>query len=237
MPLNNRHILNSFNEALEALRNDVIMMSSLAERNFSQAVKSLLRRDSELAEASIRDDEEVDTLEKKIDSVGVSIILRFTPLASDLRRVIATMKLAGNLERISDESVSIARRAKLLNLRPELAESQLVEGVYQSVLSLYKDSLRAFMAGDLQLAYSIKPRDKQIDAEYKDLVRQLTEKMAEKTAAIPDLFNLTSVLRSLERVGDHATNIAEDAVYAESAEDIRHIGLAAQQAKAGHLSS
>ena len=235
MTLNNRHILNSFNAALEKLRNDVIMMSSQAERNFSQAVKALLRRDSELAEATIRDDEEVDSLEKKIDSVGISIILRFTPMASDLRRVIATMKLAGNLERISDESVSIARRAKMLNLRPELAESQLVEGVYQSVLSLYRDSLRAFMAGDLQLAYTIKPRDKQIDIEYKELVRQLTEKMAEKTEAIPDLFNLTLVLRSLERVGDHATNIAEDAVYAESSEDIRHIGLAAQQAKAGNL--
>lgn len=235
MPLNNRHILNSFNAALEKLRNDVITMSSLAERNFSQAVKALLRRESDLAEATIHDDEEVDTLEKQIDSDGISIILRFTPLASDLRRVIATMKMASNLERISDESVSIARRAKLLNLRPELPESQLVEGVYQSVLALYRDSLRAFMDGDLSLAYSIKPRDKQIDAEYKELVRQLTEKMGERTNAIPDLFNLTLVLRSLERVGDHATNIAEDAVYAESAEDIRHIGLAAQQEKAGHL--
>lgn len=235
MPSSNRHILGNFNSALEKLRNDVIMMSSLAERNFTQAVKSLLRRDSELAETAIQDDEEVDELEKQVDSEGIAIILRFTPMASDLRRVVATMKLAGNLERISDESVSIGRRAKMLNLRPELPESQLIEGVYQSVLSLYRDSLRAFMSGDLQLAYAIKPRDKQIDAEYKELVRQLTDKMAERTSAIPDLFNLTLVLRSLERVGDHATNIAEDAVYAESAEDIRHIGLAAQAEKAENL--
>lgn len=222
--LGNRHILGSFNSALDKLRNDVITMSSLTERNLTQAVRGLLRRETEAANAAIAEDEEVDTLEKQVDGEGVAIILRFQPLAGDLRRVIATMKLAGDLERVSDESVSIARKAKALNLRPELEETQWVEGIFQSVLALYRDSLRAFMGGDMELAYTIKPRDREIDAEYRALITKLTDRMAERTGAIQDLFNLTLVLRSLERVGDHATNIAENAVYAESAEDIRHRG-------------
>ncbi len=223
MPLSpKRHILASFNEALNRLRNDTVKMSSMAERNFTAAVKSLLSRDSHLAERVIVDDEAVDNLEKTIDNSGVEIILRFTPLASDLRQVVATMKISGDLERISDEAVSIARRAAILNQRPEMKETEMVEKIYRDVLDLYRDSVRAFINHNLDLAYAIKPRDKEIDKEYKTVIQILVERMAEFPERTADIFNLTNILRSLERIGDHATNIAEDAVYVEAARDIRH---------------
>ncbi len=217
-----KHILASFNTSLEELRNAAVKMASITERNFTIAVQSLLDRQSDLAVNAIEDDEDVDNLEKQIDNEGVAIILRFTPMASDLRQVISTMKLSGDLERISDEAVSIARRAINLNKSREMEETHLIEKIYNDVLSLYRDAVRCYLNRDLDLAYTIKPRDKQIDKAYKQLTQDLLDRMADKPARINDFFDLTLVLRSLERIGDHATNIAEDAVYVESARDIRH---------------
>ena len=117
-----RHISTSFDTALNSLKNDALMMSSLAERLLENAMQGLLRRDSTLCNLAIADDEEVDVLEKQIDKEGVEIMIRFHPVASDMRHVISTMKLSSNLERIADQSVVIARRAKKLNLRPTVPE-------------------------------------------------------------------------------------------------------------------
>lgn len=222
MPPPSKHILASFNTSLEHLRDLAVKMSSLTERNFTTAVRSLLDRDSEMAVRAIEDDEDVDVLEKRIDDEGVAIILRYSPMAGDLRHVIATMKLSRDLERISDEAVSIARRTVRLNKSRELEETHLMEEMYEDVLSLYRDSIRCYINRNLELAYEIKPRDKEIDQIYRDLNEKVLEHMREKPESIPQLFDLTQVFRSLERIGDHATNIAEDAVYAETARDIRH---------------
>jgi phosphate transport system protein len=107
-----KHISSSFDAALYGLKNDVLMMSSLTDRIFQMAFEALLTRDSELCNHVVAEDEEIDILERQVDQEGVSLLLRFHPVASDMREVVSAMKVGSNLERIADQSVSIARRAK-----------------------------------------------------------------------------------------------------------------------------
>src|SRR6267143_1645992 len=116
----NRHILGTFDESLSALRNNVLMMAGLTERSLERAMKGLLDRDDDLCANAIADDEEIDQLEMQIDKDGVAILLRFQPVASDLRRVVAAMKLSSNLERMADQGTTIARRGRKLNQHPPL---------------------------------------------------------------------------------------------------------------------
>src|SRR5258705_10702820 len=121
-----RHILGTFDEALAALRNNVLMMSSLTERSLERAIKGLFQRDDDLCAHAIADDEEIDQLEMQIDKDGVAILLRFQPVASDLRRVVAAMKLSSNLERLGDQATNIARRVRKLNQNPPLSDVDLI---------------------------------------------------------------------------------------------------------------
>jgi phosphate transport system protein len=113
-----KHILHSFDAALYALKNDVLMMASLTDRMLQSAFESFLSRSSELCDQVLEEDEEIDTLEKQVDEEGVSLLIRFHPVASDLRQVVSAMKVSTNLERVGDLSVTIARKAKRLNSRP-----------------------------------------------------------------------------------------------------------------------
>src|SRR6201988_2518722 len=116
-----KHILGSFDEALASLRNNVLMMAGLAERSLDRAIKGLLKRDDNLCTTAIADDEEIDQLEKQIDKDGVDLLIRFQPVASDLRRVVSAMKLSSNLARMADQGTKIARRARQLNPHPPLS--------------------------------------------------------------------------------------------------------------------
>src|SRR5213083_3181037 len=121
-----KHILGTFDESLAALRNNVLMMAGLTERSLERAMKGLVDRDNNLCANAIADDEEIDQLEKQIDKDGVDILLRFQPVASDLRRVVSAMKLSSNLERIADQATNIARKALKLNKHPALPETLLL---------------------------------------------------------------------------------------------------------------
>jgi phosphate transport system protein len=222
-----KHILGTFDESLAALRNNVLMMAGLTERSLERAMKGLVNRDDNICATAIADDEEIDQLEKQIDKDGVDILLRFQPVASDLRRVVAAMKLSSNLERMADMATTIARRARKLNQHPPLAEVELIRPMYDHAMSMFKDSVDAFAREDVDLARGVVPRDQKLD----DLNRMASHKLVDRMAQDPDqlrgYLNLIFVGRCLERVGDHATNIAEDAVYAAAAEDIRHQTAAA----------
>src|SRR6266550_3704205 len=139
-----KHILGTFDEALATLRNDVLMMAGLAERSLDRAIKGLLQRDDNLCATAIADDEEIDQLEKQIDKDGVDILLRYQPVASDLRRVISAMKLSPNIERVGDQATTIARRARKLNRHPPLPEVELIRPMYDHAMSMFKDSVDAF---------------------------------------------------------------------------------------------
>src|SRR5438552_8474920 len=154
-----KHILRTFDEALHTLRNDVLMMAGLAERSLDRAIKGLLQRDDNLCATAIADDEEIDQLEKQIDKDGVDILLRYQPVASDLRRVVAAMKLSPNIERVGDQATSVARRARKLNRHPALPETELVEPLYALAMSMFKDALDSYVKEDVPLAMAIIPRD------------------------------------------------------------------------------
>ncbi len=217
-----KHILGTFDEALSSLRNNVLMMSSLAERSLDRAVSGLIQRDDDLCANAIADDEEIDQLEKQVDKDGIDLLLRFQPVASDLRRVVSAMKLSSNLERMADQAVNIARKARKLNQHPALPELELIEPMYRHAMAMFKDSVDAYVREDVTLAMALKPRDKALDEMNASASRRLIQKMAEDPNQLRGYLNIMFIARHLERVGDHATNIAEDAVYAAAAEDIRH---------------
>src|ERR1700736_3582836 len=177
MPEHSPHIHSGFELALNALKNEVLMMSSLTERLFENGIQGLLKRDSDLCNLTIADDEEVDLLEKQIDKQGVELMIRFHPVASDMRLVISVMKLSANLERIADQSVVIARRAKKLNLRPTVPEIFLLEPLYREAMGIFRDSLRAFVDGGAKLALELKPRDRYLDTLNSGLNDKLAERM------------------------------------------------------------
>ena len=222
-----KHILGTFDEALSSLRNNVLMMAGLAERTLDRALKGLLQRDDNLCATAIADDEEIDQLEKQIDKDGVDVLLRFQPVASDLRRVVASMKLSTNIERIADQATNIARRARKLNRHPALPEVEIIGPIQAHAMAMFKDAIDAFAREDVDLGRAVVARDKDLDYMNKMANRKLTERMAEDPKALRGYLNLIFISRCLERVGDHATNIAEDAVYAAAAEDIRHQTAAA----------
>jgi|SRR5882762_8659750 len=217
-----KHILGTFDEALSALRNNVLMMAGLTERSLERAMKGLINRDDNLCANAIADDEEIDQLEKQIDKEGVDILLRFQPVASDLRRVVSAMKLSSNLERMADQATTIARRARKLNRHPPLPEVELIRPMYDHAMLMFKDSVDAFAREDADLARAVVPRDQRLDDLNRIAGHKLVERMAQDPDQLRGYLNLIFISRCLERVGDHATNIAEDAVYAAAAEDIRH---------------
>jgi len=218
-----KHILGTFDEALASLRNNVLMMAGLTERSLDRAIKGLLQRDDDLCANAIADDEEIDQLEKQIDKDGVDLLLRFQPVASDLRRVVSAMKLSPNIERVADQATNIARRARKLNQHPPLAETEIIAPIHAHAMAMFKDSVDAFVREDVDLARAVVARDDALDRMNKLANRQLIERMARDPEQLRGYLNLIFVSRCLERVGDHATNIAEDAVYAAAAEDIRHL--------------
>jgi len=222
-----KHILGSFDEALASLRNNVLMMAGLTERSLDRAMKGLFQRDDNLCATAIADDEEIDQLEKQIDKDGVDILLRFQPVASDLRRVVSAMKLSSNLERMADQATNIARRARKLNRHPPLPELELIVPMHEQAISMFKESIDAYVREDVELGRAIVPRDEKLDELNRVASRRLIQRMAEDPDQLRGYLNLMFIARHLERVGDHATNIAEDAVYAAAAEDIRHQTAAA----------
>ena len=217
-----KHISSSFDAALYGLKNDVLMMSSLTDRIFQTAFEALLKRDSELCDHVVAEDEEIDILEKQVDQEGVNLLIRFHPVASDMREVISAMKVSGNLERIADQSVTIARRAKHLNSRPSVREVPLLEPPYRLSVVIFRDSVRAYADGDYELARTLKLKDRELDASTRDFSDKLVERATVDSEFVPSYLDLIFVPRALERIGDHATNIAEDSFWRDQAADIRH---------------
>lgn len=220
--MNQTHILTTFEEALRSLRNDVLMMASLTERNLENTRKGLFERDEDWCNTVIADDEEIDTLEVQVDREGINVMLRFHPLASDMRNVIATMKLSVNLERIADQAVNIARRGRKLIARPEVTEVQGLLPIFTFAESMVKDAVRAFANRDIELARALKERDRELDEMNRTFAEKMTDLMGGNVELIPSYMDLIFMARFLERIGDQAKNIGEDTVYAISAEDTRH---------------
>jgi len=216
------HIFRDFDAAIAALRNDVLSMASKTRMNFERAVSAVIERNPEVANAVIADDDEVDDLERSIDRLGMDILVRFRPVASDLRLVISSMKIAMNLERVSDHATSIAKRAKKLSDNSELPDANLIEPLYTLADQLLRDAIAAYSDHDAELGASLHVRDKELDKLHKQATAVFSSRIDGATGRSEDYVHFILIVRSLERVGDLAVNIGEDAVYLEAARDLRH---------------
>lgn len=220
--MNNPHIFRDFDKVMEALKADVLLMASLARQNLERAMRSLLERDIDLARTVIADDSDVDDLERKIDQIGMEILVRFHPVASDLRLVITSMKMAHNLERISDHAVNIAKRSKKICKASPLEEAGLTEPLYSLADKLLRDALMAYTDANTELGEGLKARDKELDRLHKQMIASLSGRLEDSNGKSENLLHLIFVARSIERIGDLAVNIGEDAVFLGEARDIRH---------------
>lgn len=215
------HILTSFDQNLRSLRDQVLIMASIARKNLAGAMRGLMERDTDLCNAAIAADQDVNDLEKSIDRLGMQILLKFQPTAQDLRQVMGTIRIANNLERISDQAGSIAKRARAINLLPEMPETSLIQPVYHLCARNLEAAIQAFSDGDAEAAAEIRQRDKELDAAEKHLDQALLQVMEARNAPLEGYLHLIFIARFLERVGDHCKNICEDTVFIEKAEDIR----------------
>lgn len=199
------------------------MMASLSQRNLENVRRGLLERNSDLCNEAVGKDDEVDELERQVDREGMELILRYAPVASDLRQVLRSMKVATDLERVSDQAVGIAKRARKLNKQTEVAATKTMEPVFDLACQLLRDSVRAFSDGNIELARTVIAGDGELDNLHKEVLKQLTSLMEEDLDNLRIYLHLTFVVRFLERVGDHAVNIAEELVFIEGGSDIRHL--------------
>lgn len=197
-------------------------MAAKARHNLERAIRALLERNIELANAVIADDDEVDDLERKIDQLGMEILVRFHPVATDLRLVVSSMKISMNLERISDHATNIAKRAKKISATHDLPDVALVEPLYTLADHLLRDAISAYSDHDAVLGASLHARDKELDRMHNAATATFGSRIEQAGGRSQDYLHLILVTRSLERVGDLATNIGEDAVFLEAARDLRH---------------
>ena len=220
--MNPLHIFHGLDTSITDLKDKVLLMASLTRQNLERAMQALLTRDIDLSRMVIGDDSEVDDLEVKIDHLGMDILGRFHPVAFDLRFVITSMKTAHNLERISDHAINIARRAKKISKSSEAVEVAIIEPLYAKAAKLLRDALLAFVDSNTDLAGSLKAGDKALDVAHKEVVALLSSRLENSGGQTENLLHLIFVSRSLERIGDLAVNIGEDAVFLSEARDIRH---------------
>lgn len=198
-------------------------MAALAEGMVQRSVRALVERDDELARAAMAEDDRLDQLEKDIDEASMNLLTK-APLAGQLRLIIVVLKITRDLERIGDESTTIARRAIELGREPQLKPYMDIPRMTELATAMLREALDAFVLGDTVQARGIIPRDKEVDALNRQLHRELASYMIEAPANISRCLHLMTISKSLERIADHAKNIAEEAVYLYEARDIRHSG-------------
>ncbi len=221
-----QHISGQFNEELEAVKSRMLEMGGIVEQQVSAAVNALVTTESGEAEIVVARDDEVNRLEIVIDEECSLILARRQPAASDLRLVLAISKVVTDLERIGDEAAKIARQA--INLSEEGASpSGYVEmrHIGGHVIAMVRDALDAFARLDVETAVNVALEDNVVDQEYANAMRSLVTYMMEDPRVIGSVLNEMWALRSLERIGDHARNIAEHVIYLVKGLNVRHVEL------------
>jgi phosphate transport system protein len=222
-----QHISGQFNAELDAMKNHLLEMGGLVEQQLQLALESLLRRDSGQAAAVIATDRDINDMQRSIDEECSRILALRQPAASDLRLVLAVAKSTTDLERIGDEATKIARQAiKLSELRPGASHATPIRQIGSHVGTMLRDALDSFARLDVQKAIEVVIDDDAVDSRYDELMRTLISAMRADSSAISGVLHEMWALRGLERVGDHATNLAEQVVYLVRGLDIRHMKVA-----------
>jgi phosphate transport system protein len=212
-----------FEQELQALKDKLLTMASHAETAVNRAVQAVVERNYELAIAVKEDDRVLDQFEIEVDELAIQLLAK-APLASDLRMITVAMKISQNLERVGDEAAKIAKRARDLSQEPPLKLVVDIPRMAGLAVQMLKGALDAFVNHDAAAARALIPQDKEVDLLNKHIHRALANQIIETPEAISRCLNLMVVSKSLERIADHATNVAEEVVYLCEAQDIRHTG-------------
>ncbi|MZR31894.1 phosphate signaling complex protein PhoU [Sneathiella litorea] len=211
--MNSGHIVKSFDEELEEVRNTIVEMGGLAETQLEAAVRSLTERNTELALKTIEGDKAVDELELAIDNMSIRLLALRNPVADDLRLVISALKIASLLERVADYAANISKRVIALNTAPTIAPISSIPRMGEMVRRMIDDTLKAYTNGDSDLAYDVWKRDQDVDQLYNSMFRELLTFMMEDPRSITSCTHLIFMAKNIERIGDHMTNIAEIIIY------------------------
>ena len=211
-----------FDSELESFRNHLIKMGEISIAQVQGAIKALVESDTDMAKKVIAADDELDDLEIRIDEDAMRYMSLRAPVASELRLVIVGMKASHDLERVGDEAVGIAKRAKRLAAEIPFKPYIDLPRMASIAVEMLRDALDCFLDHDAEKAATIISRDQEVDDLNKQLYRELTSYMIEDQHTISRAIELMFISRSLERIADHATNIAEEMIYLVKGKDVRH---------------
>lgn len=225
-----QHSSSQFNEELESIRDHMMEMGGLVEKQVAEALEALLTADSQRAERVLEVEKRVDQLEITIDEECARVLALRQPAASDLRMVIAVTKAVSDLERIGDESAKIAAMAITLAREGESPRGYMeVRHIGNQIRHMLRETLDAFVRFDADKAVEIAEEDNAVDLEYRSAMRSLVTFMMEDPRAISSILNIIWSLRSLERIGDHTANVGEQLIFMVKGKDVRHISVAEMQ--------
>ena len=203
------HIVKAFDQELDQLKLDVTQMGGLAESEVESAIQCIVRRDAELAASVVQTDQRVDELEIEIDERAVRLLALRQPMASDLREVVAALKISHDLERIGDLAANLAKRAIAMSQMPPVRPTSAIPRIGRLAQEIIKDVLDAYSSRDLSKAITAWQRDEELDDLYTSLFRETLTYMMEDPRNISPCTHLLFMAKNIERIGDHATNIAE----------------------------
>ena len=199
---------NKFDEQLEKLHVELIQMGALCEDAISGAAEALLKGDEELAQAAIEAEREIDQAEREVENLCMKLLLQQQPVARDLRTISSALKMISDLERIGDQAADIAELTRFIHLTDSLSRLHIGE-MARAVIAMVTDSVDSFVKGDLALARSVRAADDRVDALFEQVKRELIDLIAADAAAGEVGLDILMVAKYLERIGDHATNVAE----------------------------
>lgn len=209
-----QHTVKAFDEDITRLRGLIAEMGGLAELALSEAMSALVTGNEELAQQVVERDRKLDALESEVDAMAIRTIALRAPMADDLREIIAALKIGGVIERIGDYAKNIAKRVGSIEGRSRFEPLTLLPAMAEIAAEMVHDVLTAFAARDPVLAREVIERDAKVDAFYDSIFRNLVSHMVENPATISSAAQLLFVARNIERIGDHATNVAEMVHYA-----------------------
>ena len=222
------HTSREYEAELQKLRDRLLLMGAKVEEIIKGAMQALLERDSDLAKKMIQADRRINQLEMAIDQMCLQILARRQPVASDLRFITIAMKLVTDLERIGDLAVNLCERVLELNEEPPLKPYVDLPRMAEEAQEMVHDALDAFVEGDADKADEVIRQDAIVDAYYMQIFRELLTYMMEDTRNIFRATRLQSIAKYLERIGDHATNLAEMVIFNVRGKDVRHAGKLAE---------
>jgi phosphate transport system protein len=211
--MSSEHVVKGYDDELRRLNNIITEMGGLAESQLAAAIEAVVERDSDLAASVVETDAQVDGLQRDLDNLALRLLALRQPVARDLREIFAAIKIASDLERICDYAANVAKRSIVLDQSPPVQPVHAVPRMARLAEMLVKDVIDAYVARDADKAYGVWMRDEELDEMYASLFRELLTYMMEDPRNIGPSTHLLFMAKNIERIGDHATNIAEDLYY------------------------